>query len=161
MNSSSSQTTLRLAGRADAQKITALINVAFRYAEQFFVDGDRIDLKSVLESLEIGEFLLIEDNGLLAGCVYLEQRGDRTYLGLLSVDPSRQQKGTGSLLMSAAEEHCRARNDRFIDILIVNLREDLPGFYGKRGYVQTGTSPFPEDIETKVSCHFINMSKAL
>jgi N-acetylglutamate synthase-like GNAT family acetyltransferase len=134
MNSSPSQITLRLAGRADAEKITALINVAFRGAEQFFVDGDRIDLKSVLESQEIGEFLLIEDNGLLAGCVYLEQRGDRTYLGLLSVDPSRQQTGMGSLLMSAAEEHCRARNDRFIDILIVNLRE---------------------------ACHFINMSKAL
>jgi hypothetical protein len=67
----------------------------------------------------------------------------------------------GSLLMTAAEEHCRARKDRFIDILIVNLREELPSFYGKRGYVKTGISPFPKDVETKVPCHFINMSKAL
>ena len=48
-----------------------------------------------------------------------------------------------------------------MDILIVSLREDLPAFYEKRGYVQTGTSQFPPDVETKIPCHFINMSKPL
>jgi GNAT superfamily N-acetyltransferase len=161
MNSSQSDVQTRLANSDDAENITALINVAFRQAENFFVEGDRIDLKTVLKFLETGEFLLAEDQGSLNGCVYLERRGNRSYLGLLSVDPSRQQKGMGSLLMTTAEEYCRARKDRFIDILIVNLREELPSFYGKRGYVETGISPFPKDVETKVPCHFINMSKAL
>ena len=161
MSSSHSDVQTRLGKISDAENITALINVAFRQAENFFVEGDRIDLETVLNYLETGEFLLAEDQGNLDGCVYLERRGDRSYLGLLSVDPSRQQTGTGSLLMTAAEERCRARNDRFIDILIVNLREELPSFYGNRGYVKTGTSPFPEGVETKVPCHFINMSKAL
>ncbi|HJX90541.1 MAG TPA: GNAT family N-acetyltransferase [Pyrinomonadaceae bacterium] len=151
----------RLANSGDAEKITALINLAFKGAENFFVEGDRIDLKSVLELLEKGEFVIAESQGVMAGCVYIEPRGDRTYLGLLSVEPSRQQSGLGSLLMMAAEERCRARGDRFIDMLIVNLREELPGFYKKHGYVETGTSPFPEDVETKLPCHFINMSKEL
>jgi Predicted acetyltransferase len=159
MNTSEIRT--RLANSGDAEKITALINLAFKGAENFFVEGDRIDLKSVLELLEKGEFVIAESQGVMAGCVYIEPRGDRTYLGLLSVEPSRQQSGLGSLLMMAAEERCRARGDRFIDMLIVNLREELPGFYKKHGYVETGTSPFPEDVETKLPCHFINMSKEL
>src|SRR4029450_4415449 len=53
----------RLANGVDAEKITALINVAFKGAENFFVEGDRIDLKSVLESLEKGEFVIAESQG--------------------------------------------------------------------------------------------------
>jgi len=161
MSTPTSQLQTRIANETDAEGLTALINLAFRGAENFFVDGDRVDLDSVFRLFETGEFLLVETEGALAGCVYLEPRGDRTYLGLLSVDPSLQQAGIGSQLMSAAEDHCRAQQSRFIDILIVNLREELPAFYGKRGYVETGTSPFPSDVTTKLPCHFINMSKAL
>jgi hypothetical protein len=63
--------------------------------------------------------------------------------------------------MTAAENYCRERGSRFMDILIVNLRQELPVFYGRRGYVETGTTPFQEDIQTKMPCHFINMSKPL
>jgi GNAT superfamily N-acetyltransferase len=97
----------------------------------------------------------------LDGCVYVELRGERSYLGLLSVDPMSQQGGLGSRLMSEAEEYCRERGSRGMDILIVSLREDLPSFYKKRGYVENGTSPFPPDVPTKIPCHFINMSKSL
>ena len=46
-------------------------------------------------------------------------------------------------------------------VVIVSLREELPPFYQKRGYVESGTSPFPLDVPTKIPCHFINMSKPL
>ena len=111
--------------------------------------------------LGAGTFLLAETDGKLNGCVYVEMRGERSYLGLLSVDPDSQQAGLGSLLMLEAEKHCRRQGSRFMDILIVNLRTDLPAFYQRRGYTEAGTTPFPEDIETKIPCHFINMSKPL
>jgi GNAT superfamily N-acetyltransferase len=152
---------IRLAAPADAAKITAVINSAFRVAEDFFIDGHRITQAEVEQSLTKGAFLLAEDGDKLDGCVYVELRGERSYLGLLSVDPTCQQGGVGSLLMLAAEKYCRERGSRCMDILIVNLREDLPAFYKKRGYVETGTSPFSADEETKVPCHFINMSKPL
>ena len=153
--------TIRPATEADAENIVELINAAFRIVESFFVEGNRITLKEVLEHLQLGEFLLAEDNNRLIACVYLEPRGERTYLGLLSVDPTLQKAGIGSLLMTAAEERWRERNAKYIDILTVSLREELSAFYGKRGYLKTGTSPFPPDVKTKLPVHFVNMSKRL
>jgi len=151
----------RIATTADAPQITAIINAAFRIAEEFFIDGNRITQAEVEESLTKGDFLLAEAEGKLNGCVYVELRGERSYLGLLSVDPTTQQSGLGSRLMIEAERHCRERGARAMDILIVNLREDLPAFYQKRGYVESGTTPFPADVPTRIPCHFINMSKPL
>src|SRR5215213_4846435 len=152
---------IRSAARADAPKIVAVINSAFRVAEEFFIDGNRITQAEVEQLLTKGIFLLAEDSDKLNGCVYVELRGDRSYLGLLSVDPTCQQSGLGSLLMTEAEKYCRERGSHCMDILIVNLREDLPAFYRKRGYVENGTTPFPADVPTRISCHFINMSKHL
>src|ERR1044071_2690098 len=97
----------RIATPADAAKITGVINAAFRIAEEFFVDGNRITQAEVEKLLEKGVFLLAETGDQLDGCVYVELRGERSYLGLLSVDPNRQQGGLGSLLMDAAENYCR------------------------------------------------------
>jgi predicted N-acetyltransferase YhbS len=152
---------IRTATPADAANITAIINAAFRIAEEFFVDGNRITQAEVEKLLEKGAFLLAEIGDQLNGCVYVELRGERSYLGLLSVDPNLQQGGLGSLLMNAAESYCRERGSRFMDILIVNLRAELPSFYRRRGYVENGTTPFPEDVETKMPCHFITMAKSL
>jgi predicted N-acetyltransferase YhbS len=152
---------VRLAVPADAARITAVINAAFRIAEGFFIDGNRITQAEVEKSLTKGDFIVADNGNTLSGCVYVELRGERSYLGLLSVDPGCQQSGLGSLLMREAEKYCRERGSRAMDILIVNLREDLPAYYQKRGYVHNGTTPFPPDIETKIPCHFINMSKPL
>jgi len=152
---------VRVADAADAEKITLLINVSFRPAEGFFVEGDRIKLNEVIDSLRTGKFLLAEEEDSLIGCVYVEPRGERAYLGLLSVDPSRQQSGVGSLLIDAGEEYCSSLACQFMDIKMVNLRKDLTGFYQRRGYVVAGTSAFPANIETRVPCYFIDMSKPL
>src|SRR4029079_12205580 len=125
---------IRIATSADAPQITAVINAAFRIAEEFFIDGNRVKRAEGEESLAKGVFLLAEVNGKLNGCVYVELRGERSYLGLLSVDPTCQQSGLGSALMVEAEKYCRARGSSGMDILIVSLREDLPAFYKRRGY---------------------------
>jgi predicted N-acetyltransferase YhbS len=161
MTSPSTTTSIRVAAAADAASITRVINSAFRIAEDFFIDGNRITQTEVEQLLTKGAFLIAEVGEEMIGCVYVELRGERSYLGLLSVDPTSQQGGLGSLLMLEAEKYCRERGARVMDILIVNLREELPPFYQKRGYLESGTSPFPADVETKVPCHFINMSKPL
>jgi len=152
---------IRLAVLSDAEQITAVINAAFRIVEEFFLDGNRITLAEVQESFVRGAFLVAVNGTAVSGCVYVEPRGERAYLGLLSVNPASQQKGLGSLLMNAAEEFAREQGARFMDIYIVNLRTDLPPFYEQRGYYENGTTPFPPDVPTKQPCHFINMSKPL
>ena len=51
-----------------------MINSAFRDAENFFVEGDRVDVADVLNFLSSGKFLLAESEDTLLGCVYVEPR---------------------------------------------------------------------------------------
>jgi GNAT superfamily N-acetyltransferase len=152
---------VRVAATQDAEEIVAVINAAFRKAESFFIDGDRIDLETVRKLLQTGSFLVADDHALLCGCVYVEPRGDRTYLGLLSVDPQYQRSGIGSKLMDAAEDNCAKAGSRFMDLRMVNVRKELPSFYHRRGYVETGTEHFTAGLNPKVPCHFVKMSKPL
>ncbi len=152
---------IRSAKNIDAQNLTSLINAAFRRGEGHIIARDRIDLETVLSLLAQGEFLVVEEEGALVGCVYLEARGERCYLGLLSVDPERQKSGVGSTLMREAEERSVRAGFRFMDLRTINLREDNRAFYRRRGYAETGTEPFPSDVPTKMPCHFVNLSKQL
>ena len=152
---------LRLAQHADADRLVKVINAAFRRAESYIIDRDRVDLELVRSLLAKGEFLLAENDGALAGCVYVERRGDRAYLGLLSVAPERQNLGVGSMLMREAEQRSARAGCRSMDLRIINLRRENHAFYTRRGYVETGKEPFPPELETKLPCHFINMSKPL
>ena len=151
---------LRAGELKDADAITGLVNDAFR-PERFFIDGDRTNPENVRELINKGKFLLAEDGESIVGCVYVEPRGEHWYLGLLSVDPSRQGGGLGSLLMTAAEEHARSAGALVMDLRIINLRTDLPGFYRRLGYEETGTAPLQADASVKQPCHFIQMSKKL
>lgn len=152
---------LRSAAPADIPAVTDLINRAFFKAEHFFIDGDRTTASEVEAFLNKGEFLALEENDALAGVVYLEVRGERAYFGLLSIDPARQGQGLGSRLIAAAEVRASGRGCAYMDLQIVNLRAELPAFYRKLGYVETGIAPFPEDVATKLPCHFVRMSKPL
>ena len=152
---------LRVGEIHDAEAITALINLAFRVAESFLMDRDRIDLESVQSLLQSGKFLLADHGGAVAGCVYVELKAERAYLGLLSVDPEHQKAGVGSRLMNAAEDYCARAGCRFMDLQVINLRQELPLFYRNRGYVETGTAPLTPGLRPKLPCHFVKMSKQL
>jgi N-acetylglutamate synthase-like GNAT family acetyltransferase len=152
---------IRWAEARDIPAIVRVINLAFRAAESFFVEGDRVTPEILQPMLAQGNFLLAEDAAGLVGCVYVELRGERAYFGLLAVDPARQDRGLGRRLIDEAENHARAAGCRVMDLRIVSVRAELPPFYRRLGYVETGTAPFPEEIKSKLACHFVLMSKPL
>jgi GNAT superfamily N-acetyltransferase len=153
--------TTRTAESADAEEIACLVNAAFG-PERFFIEGDRTSPEKVRALVQKGKFLLAEESGAAVGCVYVELQGERGYFGLLAVDPAQQRTGLGSRLIEAAEEYCRSAGCRFIDITIVNLRTPLFGYYGRLGYVENGTLPFPkEQHPPKIPCHLVKMTKPL
>jgi GNAT superfamily N-acetyltransferase len=156
----SQKISIRLGQSAEAEPLAALINTAFR-VEQPFIEGDRINPDGVRAYMQKGKFLLAEDAASLAGCVYVELRGDRGYLGLLGIDPSRQGTGLGRKLMDAAENYFREAGCSGVDLRIVSARTPLPAFYRHFGYQETGTALLPPDAPVKVPCHFILMSKTL
>ena len=153
-------TALRTARPADVGAVTAIINAAYQ-VERFFIDGDRTSEDEVRRHMAKGAFLVAEEDGRPAGCVYVEQRGDRGYFGLLAVDPAQHGKGLGRTLVEAAEERLRRAGCIAMDISVVDLRTELPPFYRRLGYVETGTAPFPDPEKATRPCHFILMSKPL
>jgi len=153
---------LRFAKESDLPALMALVNEAFQ-VERFFLIGNRLDPERTRQHFEKGRFLLAEEEDALVGCVYVELQGDRSYLGLLSVDPRRQKCGIGRRLVSAAEELAREIGARHVDLTVVNLREELLPLYEKLGYTVTGPQPAHKDLASRVSqpCHLIRMSKPL
>lgn len=155
-----SEQPFRQAEPSDAQAIAAVINAAFR-VERFFIDGDRTNPEHVRSLLQTGVFLLAEKSSQLIGCVYVELRGEQGYFGLLAIDPERQKTGLGKRLVAAAEEYCRAAGCQEMELQIVNVREELPGFYQRFGYQETSTAPFKSLNQPLIPCHFVRMSKPL
>lgn len=151
---------IRQAHDADVAVVVRLINAAFQ-VERFFLAADRIAAEEVRSRMERGIFLLLVDSGVPLGCVYAELRGERGYIGLLSVEPQRQKSGLSRLLMIAAEEYFREHGCRAAELRVVNLRTELPPYYRHLGYSETCTEPFPLDIPAILPCHFIVMTKEL
>jgi N-acetylglutamate synthase-like GNAT family acetyltransferase len=153
---------IRTATEADLDSILNLVNSAYQ-VERFFKNQDRLTAEDLKSHFKSGTLLITEDAGTITGCIYVTRNGDRAYFGLLAIDPSRQKTGIGRRLVAAAEEFARETGARFMDLRIINLREELPGIYAKLGYHVTGTAPYPPEREHMLSqpVHFICMSKEL
>lgn len=151
----------RTAQLEDAENIARLVNTAF-HVERFFIDADRTNPEKVRALMQKGRFFIAEESGALAGCVYVELRGQAGYFGLLAVDPAKQGVGLGSRLVAASEEYCRAAGCHLMELTVVNLRVKLLPFYRRLGYLESGTMPFPPDQNApNQPCHLVRMSKPL
>ena len=70
---------------------------------------------------------------------------------------------SGRTIVAAAEEHLRRQGCEAVDILVLNLRPELPPIYRRHGYIETGTEAFhsPRPLKSGTECHCIVMSKQL
>ena len=134
----------RYATAADAPAIVALVNDAFE-VEAEMLTGDRIALPDVMDRLELGSFLVCDAEGGedgLAGCVYVELRGETGYLGLVSVASARQSLGLGRDLMAAAEGWLHQAGCSVCQLWVLSSRPELLAWYGRRGYRVVRKEPF-------------------
>ncbi|HEV2522471.1 MAG TPA: GNAT family N-acetyltransferase [Candidatus Acidoferrales bacterium] len=151
---------IRTADGRDDEAVARLVNTAF-HVEQFFIERDRTNPANVRALMGKGKFLLAEDGSNLAGCIYMELRGERGYFGMLSVEPSRQGSGVGRALVDAVEKIFREAGCMFSDMKIVNVRTELHDLYSRWGYAETGVAPYDDPHPTKIPVHFVKMSKPL
>jgi ribosomal protein S18 acetylase RimI-like enzyme len=145
------------AGTSDASSIVQLVNSAYRgdearkgwTHEADLIEGEkRIDENSVRQLLAdpFAKILLYRNEQKLLGCVYLQQRNDLVYMGMLSVQPDTQAKGIGKQLLQAAEEFALEKHCLAIEMTVISSRKELIRWYEKYGYVVTDeTRPFPTD----------------
>lgn len=136
----------------------ALVNSAYRgesskrgwTTEADLLGGQRTDAGKLLEMIQGADSrveLLESGEGRLLGCVYLKREpSGACYLGMLTVDPTRQAGGLGKRLLDHAEEIARGWGCNRMRMTVISAREELIAYYERRGYRKTGaTEPFPEN----------------
>ena len=107
--------------------------------------------------------LLAHKDGALIGCVQVARVGDdRTYLGMLTVEPTLQASGLGRRLLAAAETEAVSRfAARRMEMTVIHRRAELIAWYQRRGYAPTGeTRPFPVD-PPRPELEFVVLEKGL
>ena len=152
--------TVRAATLADLEALHGLIERAYRgdaarvgwTHEADLLGGQRTDvddLRSILTD-PARVMLAAEDGDALIGCVQIFDEGEgSSYLGMLSIEPSRQAGGLGRFMIAAAEAEAVARfGARRMTMTVIRQRAELIAWYERRGYALTGVEePFPLDDE--------------
>lgn len=154
----SSDIPIRLADASDLPALHLLVESAYRGPgarrgwthEDDLLEGRRTDAETLSQILADPRqrILLAEMDGEAVGCVQVTDKGNRAaYLGLLSVDPTRQEQGLGRTLVAAAEaEAVRAFGASLMQMNVIRQRPELVAWYERQGYVRTGEErPFPCD----------------
>ena len=142
----------------DVPVLVALINSAYRgeaskkgwTTEADLLEGDiRTNEATVTELMQTpGAVFLKKVNTLneIEGCVFLQKKENRLYLGMLSVSPKLQAMGTGKQLMNAAILHAKEQDCHSIFMKVISVRYELIAWYEKQGFHKTGkTELFPDD----------------
>ena len=141
----------------DIPQLVTLINSAYRgehskkgwTTEADLLGGLRTDPDSLEKMISKQDAVILkfcnEDN-VLQGCVYLERKTNKMYLGMLTVSPLEQARGIGKKLLFAAEKYATDQKCSAIEMTVISVRHELILWYQKHGYYKTGeTKPFPAD----------------
>ncbi|MDB5087467.1 MAG: family N-acetyltransferase [Mucilaginibacter sp.] len=145
--------------QTDIPELNVLVNSAYRgetskqgwTTEADLLDGLRIDeetLNGYFDDPSITILKNTDDNGSINGCVYLELRGQKLYIGMFSVSPVLQGKGIGRDLLLAAETHAKQANINTLTMTVISVRHELICWYERRGYKATGEMQ-PFHVEKK------------
>ncbi len=157
------ETSVRYATEGDIDEIVRVINAAYR-VEDFFVRGNRTNVEDVTARMNApGACFIVADrgDGVLVAATSVDVHEDRGHFAMLSVDPAVQGKGYGRMLIDAVEDHCRKSGCAHLDIEVVNLREELPPFYKRLGFVPTTTAQFSDTGKLTREAHLLLMRKTI
>jgi ribosomal protein S18 acetylase RimI-like enzyme len=155
ISDSSVQATFGLAIPADAARVVALVESAYRgessragwTTEADLLDGQRTDREEV-EALLVDPsiaIVLVSLRGELAGTIAVQVDPEAVaHIGMFAIRPSLQNAGLGQSLLLEAERVARERGARSAEITVIEQRHELLAWYARRGYQATGeTEPFP------------------
>jgi GNAT superfamily N-acetyltransferase len=148
--------TFRKAEIEDVENLSLLVNSAYRgdsskagwTTEADLLGGQRTDPEKLKEIIQEpnARIELAFENGDLLGCIYILRESESLYFGMLTVNPTLQNKGTGKLLLNHLEELAKEWKINKIRMTVISVRQELIAYYERRGYKWTGkTEPFPEN----------------
>ena len=104
------------------------------------------DFRKLIEDKSIDAVTIATSNhthALLS--IWAMQAGKHVYVE----KPVSHNIWEGRKLVEASEAYARNHGCAHMDLHIVNVREELPAFYRRLGYRETGTEEFTPGIETR------------
>ena len=107
---------------------------------------DEATLNKLMNLPEARFLKFVNEKNEIQGCVLLQKKETKIYLGMLSVSPLIQAKGIGKQLMTAGEMFAKEKACHSIFMKVISLRHELIAWYERQGYKRTSqTEPFPVD----------------
>jgi ribosomal protein S18 acetylase RimI-like enzyme len=167
---------ITIATLEDISALEKLINSAYRgetskqgwTTEANLLEGKRITEAELTEIIKNKENTILKytDNEQIIGSVLLVNKGNKLYLGMLTVSPELQNSGIGKNLLQEAEVHALALGLPKIVMTVISIREELIAWYNRHGFVDTGVrEPFPLNDTDAIIVHqpleFIVMEKII
>lgn len=160
----------------DVEALVRLVNSAYRgessqkgwTSEEHLLGGQRTDAEMIRQMLP-GLFVARSTaQGPIEACFHLEKEESAVLLGLLTVEPHKQNAGWGRQLLSWAENFVRTEwRISVMRMTVVSLRSELIAYYERRGYHKTGAKKdFPHGdprfgLPKRTDFHLIFLEKAL
>jgi len=136
--------------------LVQLVNSAYRgesskvgwTTEADLLKGQRVDAESLKALLEREDSVILiaedEDAEQILGCVHIEKKDSKCYLGMLTVDPKKQGKGLGQQLVVECEAFAQFWDCKTIYMTVIAQRTELIAWYEGLGFKDTKkTEPFP------------------
>ncbi len=138
----------------DLTALEKLINSAYRgetskqgwTTEANLLQGKRITKNELQEIINNKENTVLKytNKNIIIGCVLLSNKGNKLYLGMLTVSPELQNSGVGKKLLLEAETYALTLSLPKIIMTVISIREELIAWYNRHGFVDTGIrEPFP------------------
>ncbi len=155
--------TISYAAINDIPELVSLINSAYRgdaskkgwTTEADLLGGVRTDEEMLTDMMQKKGSVILKYSdaaNTIVGCVYLQQRDAKLYLGMLTVSPDIQSRGIGKQLLAAATEYALQQHCGAIFMTVISLRIELIAWYERHGYKKTGEMrPFPSDTKFGVA----------
>jgi ribosomal protein S18 acetylase RimI-like enzyme len=142
----------------ELEAVAALVNAAYRgetsqagwTTEAKLLGGQRIDpgrLRADLAGAPGATILTMRESETaeIIGSVWLQPLGAAAYyLGMLTINPTRQAGGLGRALLEHAEGFASTAGAQTMRLSVIEQRGSLIAWYERRGYRRTGeVEPFP------------------
>lgn len=165
-----------IAGYDDIEELVKLVNGAYRgkYAEggwtneAYLLTGSRVNHEIMESLIGIADSQVLKAMiapGVMAGCVHMKKSGDYLELGMLTVDPTLQRFGLGTLFLEKAEAYALQQGLYRILITVISKRTELISWYQRRGFVLNGEKkPFHCDPRLGIPIEpleFLVMTKSI
>ncbi len=138
------------ASPADIPRLVDIVNSVYRgdaskagwTTEADLIAGDirtdEEDIAQLMAQPSTTFLKVIHESAGIIGTVFLDKRGDRLYLGMLSVELAWQAAGIGRRMLRAAEELAVSSGCRAVFMQVIPIRDELMAWYERNGYRPTG-----------------------